>query len=205
MSTAEAVRVDYGACESMLRFVLTATEMGSTSSLADWINTKPKDFNPSNWRKTRGQAMHAVASRVGGVNSIPMDEIDWYKTSYVRVINSLPAPFPEQLRGRFHPNPTITEKFAIVHPVLGLYRKSEPMIVAKDMVDHIYSPKMVRDEKTDRLRKQKIWERYNFTYDEWENHKDRKTWDDVRRKMRQVVQPAIDAWVQECRRLDLEI
>lgn len=205
MSVAEKSRVDYGACESMLRFALSATEIGGGSSLADWINAKPSDFVAANWRKPKGQPTHAVATRQGGTNSIPMDEIDWYKTSYVRAINSLPAPFPDMLRGRFSENPTISEKFAVVHPVLGMYRKSEPMMVAKDMIDHIYSPRMVRDNDSNRLRPQKIWERYGFSYVEWENHKDRKTWDDVRRKLRQVVRPAIDAWVAECRRKDLEI
>lgn len=205
MGAAEKLQLDYGACEKMLFWIFSAEELGGNNVLADYIQAKPKDFIPTLWRRSKKETTHAVATRNSAGSSIPMDEIDWYKTSYVRAVSALPEPYPDMLRGRFHPNPTISEKFSVVHPVLKTYRKRETIMLAKDMIDHIYSPKMVRDEKRNRLRPQKVFERYGYTYDEWEDMDARKAWDRLRRRIREHMRPAIDAWVIECRKRDLEI
>lgn len=203
MTTAEKSKLDYGACEALLRKIFEVTELGSGSSLADWINTKSTDFDPKHWRKPKGRVMHAVATRRGGTNSIPLDDGDWQKSMYVRAVNALPEPFPDMLRGRYHPNPTITQKFSVVHPVLDLCRKPNTMLLAKDMLDHIYSPRMIRDGST--VRPQKIWERYAYTSEEWMDADARKTWDRLRRRLREHMTPAIDAWVDECRKNGLDV
>lgn len=207
MSTTESaktIKIDYSACESLLRFVFSTTEIGGASSLADWINSKPKDFDRKLWVKPKGQATHAVATRQTGGNAIPLDEVDWFKSPFVRAVNALHEPYPEMLRGRYHPNPTITEKCAVIYPVLQMYRKTEPMLRAKAMLDHIFDPPMVADSKGGK-RPQRIWEAYGYEHDEWQNHADRKIWDDVRQKLRSLMQPAIEAWVAECRRRDLDV
>tara|TARA_R110000782_G_C14819221_1_gene413885 strand:- start:32247 stop:32894 length:648 start_codon:yes stop_codon:yes gene_type:complete len=215
MSTAEAVRVDYKLVYQKLKEIYEDGEGSSQNVLADYIQSRPKDFDPKNYR-VRNQAtlVHASASRNNSGSSVLIDEQDWKRSAYKHAVSALPDPFPSHIRGRFKPNPDIAEKFLVTYPLLAPHEDKETITAAqqmmrkKDMLDHIYSPRMVPDEREKNatiMRKQAIWERYGYTSEQWMDCKERKTWDWVNRKLKEHLRPAIDAWVAECERRGLEI
>lgn len=215
MGTAETLRVDYKWITRKLAEIYEDHDEGGQNVLADYIQSRPKDFDPKNYR-VRNQAtlVHASASRNSSGSSVLMDEHEWDRSAYRRAVSALPDPFPSLIRGRFKPNPDIAEKFLVTYPLLASHKDKETITAAqqmmrkKDMLDHIYSPRMVPDErhKNDTVkRKQAIWERYGYTSEQWMDCKERKTWDWVNRKLKEHLRPAIDAWVAECERRGLEI
>lgn len=203
MGVAEKVGTDYEHCERVLRRVLATPECGGDNPLAEIMHTgRDKSLLQGGNRRSRHET-HATETRRRGGSKALISDKDYADSAFVHAIHALPEPYPAILRGRYHPNPTMAEKFSVVHPVLGMYRKSNAMLVAKDMIDHIYSPRMVRDEKG--LRPQKIWERYEYTSEEWMNTDVRKAWDRLRKRVHEHVNPAIDAWVAECDRRGLVV
>ena len=207
MSTAKKLDTDYSEYLGFLRFVLSVTERGGSNGLADWINTKPKAGarNASWWGKSGEHCVHAVATRKGSGSDIPLDERDWEKAPYMHAMHALPDPYPAILRGRYSPDPTQLDKFEVVYPILRRYRTADSVRLAKEMLDHIYCPQRVAEGRGGETRKQKIWERFGFTSDEWMDAAERKAWNRLNSRLDELVGPAVMAWVEECRRRGLEI
>lgn len=203
MTAADKNESDYSEYIGFLRFVFSVAEQGGGGGLADWINTKPNagSVDPRLWRAAGEHCVHAVATRKGGGSEAPLDEVDFMKSRYVHIINELPAPFPEQIRGRCAPAPDIWQLFSIINPILDTYRENVPKARAAAMLNF----ELRRWDEVRQGPKPHIREVFGHSKESWPDTKERKAWDEVNRKLREVMRPAIAAWVAECRRCGLEI
>tara|TARA_B100000674_G_scaffold72684_2_gene50199 strand:- start:12490 stop:13125 length:636 start_codon:yes stop_codon:yes gene_type:complete len=203
MSTVKKLDTDYSEYLGFLRFVLSVTERGGSNGLADWINTKPKAGvrNASWWGKSGEHCVHAVATRKGSGSDIPLDEVDFMKARYVQVINDLPAPFPDQIRGRCSSSPSVWQIFSIINPVLDSYRETVPKARAAAMLNF----ELRGWDESRQGPKPHVRELFGHSKDTWPDAKERKAWDEVNRKLRELLKPAIAAWVAECEKRGLEM
>lgn len=221
MSVAEKTRVDYGACENKLRDVLRLSEEQGDNMLADYVSTMAKTElllkSPKACYETtnhKGEVVakrkpcwgqwatttSATATRRGGGNGIPMCDKDFEKAAYVHAINALPAPYPDMLRGRFAPDPEIDQMRKISAPIIASYRELAPMTRAGEMLAYILRP---WDYSVGP--KPKICEVCGISKGDWPDSKERKAWDEVNRKLRAQMKPALDAWMGECLARGLEL
>ncbi|NKI17421.1 hypothetical protein HCU74_08325 [Spongiibacter sp. KMU-166] len=204
MTSAEKPQSDYSEYQGFLRFVLSVSELRSENGLADWINNSArsdKHYTPRHWRKPGEHCVHAVATKRGGGSGIPLEDVDFLKSRYVHVINSLPAPYPDQLRGRCAPNPSVQQVFSIINPILDTYREMVPKARAAAMLNF----ELRRWDDARQGPKPHIRTLFEHTRGSWPDSKERKAWDEVKRKLREELRPATTAWVEECRRRGLEI
>lgn len=201
---AEKADSDYSEYLGFLRFVLSVSELSSANGLADWINNSSKSdkhYIPQHWSKPGEHCVHAVATRRGGGSEIPMDEVDFLKSRYVKVINDLPSPFPDQIRAMCSPDPSVRQIFSIINPVLETYRETVPKARAAAMLNFELRP-------WDHMRrgpKPHIRTLFGHTIESWPDSKERKAWDEVKKKLRAEMRAAIAAWVDECSARGLDI
>lgn len=207
MASAAACDTDYTEYTGLLRFVLSTTELGGKNGLNDWINsnTKPQQHNPALWEKSGEHCIHATATQSGSGGGIPLHDRDGMKGPYVHALRALPAPYPSILRGRYAPKPTHLDKFEVVYPILKRYRTAASVLLAKEMIDHLYHPRNVIDAPGVAPRSEKIWERLGYTSAEWMDAAERKAWNRLNQRLDEHVGPAVMAWVAECRRRGLAI
>lgn len=200
-AVAKQEAIDYWGCVKRLRKAYKASEVGGDNVIADYIQAKPKDYDSRIYRTRPGrESTHATATRPSGKSVVPMNESDWFNSRLVSVAHSLPDPYPAMLRALCHENPSVAEIFSITNPLMALFRGADSIHTASNMANFILRP-----WNTARAgEKPKIWALYGYTSEEWMDAKERKTWDCVRRRMRQITEPAVVAWAEACREKQLE-
>ena len=115
MSTAEAVRVDYGSMRAKLKEVLSTRPVNKDCTLS---------------RLNEGGG--------GGFGSKPaMHPEDFGKSPYVEAIHSLCEPFPAQLLGRYAQSPQADHQGEIVLPIMRAFKTTRTQWRAANMANHV--------------------------------------------------------------------